>query len=59
MSSSKQEVIKREVIEGEKADVARKKVAKTAGKMLRARKEKDEAEIVEGRGSEPPVTEET
>ena len=38
----KQEVIKREVIEGEKADAARKKVAKAAGKMLRARKDRDE-----------------
>jgi Type I restriction enzyme R protein N terminus (HSDR_N) len=37
----KQEVIKREVLEGEKADSARKKVAKAAGKMLRIRKEKD------------------
>lgn len=36
------EVIKREVIEGEKADSARKKVAKSAGKMLRIRKDKDE-----------------
>ena len=40
----KQEVIKREVIEGDKADGARKKVAKTAGKMLRIRKEKEEEE---------------
>ena len=39
-----QEVIKREVTEGEKADAARKKVAKAAGKMLRVRKEKEEAE---------------
>jgi hypothetical protein len=39
-----QEVIKREVIEGEKAEAARRKVAKTAGKMLRIRKEKDESE---------------
>jgi len=38
-----QQVIKREVIEGEKADGARKKVAKAAGKMLRIRKEKDDA----------------
>lgn len=37
-----QEVIKREVIEGDKADSARKKVTKSAGKMLRIRKEKDE-----------------
>lgn len=36
------EVIKREVIEGDKADGARKKVAKTAGKMLRIRKDKDD-----------------
>ena len=40
----KLEVIKREVIEGEKADGARKKVAKAAGKMLRIRKGKDTAE---------------
>lgn len=42
----RQEVIKREVIEGDKADGARKKVAKAAGKMLRIRKGKDEAEPV-------------
>ncbi len=36
----KQEVIKREVIEGDKADGARKKVSKSAGKMLRIRKGK-------------------
>ena len=41
-----QEVIKREVIEGDKADSARKKVTKAAGKMLRARREKEEAEPV-------------
>ena len=40
----RQEDIKREVIEGDKADGARKKVAKTAGKMLRIRKEKDDAD---------------
>jgi Type I restriction enzyme R protein N terminus (HSDR_N) len=39
----KLEVIKREVIEGDKADGARKKVAKAAGKMLRIRKDKDES----------------
>ena len=33
------EVIKRDVLEGEKADAARKKVAKAAGKVLRTRKE--------------------
>lgn len=40
----KSEVIKREVIEGEKADSARKKVAKAAGKMLRIRKDREEAD---------------
>lgn len=38
------EVIKREVIEGDKADGARKKVSRAAGKMLRIRKGKDEAD---------------
>jgi len=38
------EVIKREVLEGDKADGARKKVAKAAGKLLRIRKDKDDAE---------------
>src|SRR5829696_5201647 len=37
------EVIKREVMEGDKADGARKKVSRAAGKMLRIRKGKDEA----------------
>jgi Type I restriction enzyme R protein N terminus (HSDR_N) len=32
-----QEVLKREVVEGEKADEARKKVSKSAGKLLRTR----------------------
>ena len=36
------EVIKRDVMEGPKADQARKKVAKSAGKMLRIRKGKGE-----------------
>ena len=40
----KLEVMKREVIEGEKADGTRKKVSKSAGKMLRIRKGKDEAD---------------
>ncbi|MCU1348867.1 MAG: hypothetical protein JWO56_1897, partial [Acidobacteria bacterium] len=40
----KVEVMKREVLEGEKADSARKKVAKSAGKMLRTRKEREEGE---------------
>jgi predicted type IV restriction endonuclease len=39
-----QEVVKREVLEGDKADAARRKVAKSAGKMLRARKEKEDSE---------------
>ena len=34
----REEVIKREVIEGEKAEAAHKKVSKSAGKMLRVRK---------------------
>jgi hypothetical protein len=46
-----QEVIKREVIEGEKADAARRKVAKAAGKMLRIRKDKDtEQDLAESEG---------
>ena len=40
----RQEVIKREVIEGDKADGARRKVAKAVGKMLRIRKGKDEGD---------------
>jgi hypothetical protein len=39
-----QEVVKREVLEGEKAEAARKKVAKSAGKMLRIRRDKEDAE---------------
>jgi hypothetical protein len=41
----KLEVMKREVIEGEKADGARKKVSKSAGKMLRIRKGKDDGDV--------------
>jgi len=37
----REEVIKREVIEGEKAEAAHKKVSKSAGKMLRIRKDDD------------------
>jgi hypothetical protein len=51
----KLEVIKREVIEGDKADSARKKVSRSAGKMLRVRKGKDDEEA----GSEPPSVSET
>ena len=55
----KSEVIKREVLEGEKADAARKKVAKSAGKMLRIRKdreESDEAETAAPPPANPPAT---
>jgi len=38
-----QDVMKREVIEGEKADDARKKVSRAASKMLRIRKGKDDS----------------
>jgi hypothetical protein len=38
----KQEVIKREVIEGDKADAARRKVTKSAAKMLRSRRDKSD-----------------
>jgi hypothetical protein len=41
----KLEVMKREVIEGEKADGARKKVTKSASKMLRIRKGKEDLEV--------------
>jgi hypothetical protein len=37
-----QEVLKREVLEGDKADSARRKVAKSAGKMLRKGRERGE-----------------
>jgi hypothetical protein len=40
----KLEVLKREVLEGDKADGARKKVSKAAGKMLRIRKDKEDAD---------------
>ena len=40
-----QEVLKREVIEGEKAEAARKKIQKTAAKLLRTKKEKEESTI--------------
>jgi predicted type IV restriction endonuclease len=38
----KEEVMKREVLDGEKADAAHKKVTKSAGKMLRIRKDGEE-----------------
>lgn len=40
-----QDVLKREVVEGEKADEARKKIHKTASKLLRARKTKQSSEF--------------
>ncbi|PYQ26530.1 MAG: restriction endonuclease subunit R [Acidobacteria bacterium] len=46
----KQEVIKRDVLEGEKADGARKKVAKAATKLLRIRKDKED-ETSDGDGT--------
>jgi hypothetical protein len=49
------EVIKREVIEGDKADGARKKVSKAAGKMLRIRKGKDDAEDAADTSGSPVV----
>jgi hypothetical protein len=57
----KTELLKREVIEGDKADAARRKVAKAAGKMLRNRKDKgdhaapvaDPTEIAVPAGAEP------
>ncbi|MBI2866818.1 MAG: type I restriction enzyme HsdR N-terminal domain-containing protein [Chloroflexi bacterium] len=47
----RQEVLKREVLEGEKADAARKLVARAAGKALRATRAEDEGEQDPG-GSE-------
>lgn len=42
-----QEVLKREVIEGEKADQAKKKVSRAATKMLRIRRDRDEEQAEE------------
>jgi len=39
----KQEVLKRDVIEGDKADAARRRVGKAAGKSLRTKREKEDA----------------
>lgn len=39
------EVIKREVLEGEKAEAARKKMTKAAGKTLRTRKDREKVEM--------------
>ncbi|HEX5757706.1 MAG TPA: restriction endonuclease subunit R [Thermoanaerobaculia bacterium] len=50
----KQEVIKREVIEGDKAEAARKKVLRAAGKALRSPKDKGTASPAGGEASKPP-----
>lgn len=53
-----QEVVKREVLEGEKADAARRKVAKSAGrKLVQFRKEKEETHesAAETKPGEVPV----
>ena len=47
------DVVKREVIEGEKAEGARRKVSKAAGKALRIRKEKEGEAVSE---SAPPAS---
>jgi hypothetical protein len=50
----KEEVIKREVLEGDKADGAHKKVSKSAGKMLRIRKDgEDESPSIHMAASHP------
>jgi hypothetical protein len=53
------EVIKREVIEGDKADGARKKVSRAAGKMLRIRKGKEDAEAAVEIAAGPAVVQAT
>jgi len=45
-----EEVIKRDVVEGPKADLAKKRVAKSAGTMLRIRKAQEESDAI----TEPP-----
>ena len=45
----RQDVLKRDVIEGEKAEAARKKVQKTAGKMLKAKKKIAETKTETGK----------
>ena len=59
----REEVIKREVIEGDKADAAHKKVTKSAGKMLRILKEREEEtpsqRPVAAHGDPPKRVEET
>jgi predicted type IV restriction endonuclease len=47
-----QDVLKREVVEGEKADHARRKVVRAAGKPLRAKREGDVAGAIEPQSAE-------
>ena len=54
------EVIKREVVEGPKADEAARKVAKAAGKMLKKASVKDETSVTAPAATgESPVTPES
>jgi hypothetical protein len=55
-SAIKQEVVKREVIEGDKADAARRRVTKAAGKALRAKRD---APAQPGRSPEPDLAADT
>ena len=48
-----QDVLKREVIEGDKADIAKKKVQKASGKLLRSKKEES---IQESSSESPQIT---
>lgn len=48
----RQDVIKREVIEGDKADAAAKKVSRVAGKLLRAKREAATAGADDGTGAD-------
>lgn len=50
----KTEVLKRDVLEGEKADAARKKVARCAGKTLRAKREGGSASEEQPAGEDAP-----
>lgn len=47
------EVVKREVLEGEKAEEAKKKISRSAGKSLRSSKESNEAPIAAATTTEP------
>lgn len=51
------EVIKRDAVEGPKAELAKKKVAKSAGKMLRVRKSAEEGDTVGDAPIDQPVVE--